>query len=210
MLIVQLYWPVEFVLECTGLLVITACRGIVQESWMFVVWTNICWIWHKVNCYLLLIPLFSLMGIFKFQFDGITKPTVLRLMTEWRLEVLNAIRGPLICRRTYLICAVGHVDIAALPGLWLCSNLSIVYYFNTILLKKPPCLPRGFRNSHINFKKRKICTVKFYENLTVYIIPNSMLILIWYFLLEVDFISFSNVKRTGLFLSVMMSPVRFK
>ena len=143
-------------MECTGLLVITACRGIVQESWMFVVWTNICWIWHKVNCYLLLIPLFSLMGIFKFQFDGITKPTVLRLMTEWRLEVLNAIRGPLICRQTYLICAVGHVDIAALPGLWLWSNLSIIYYFNTIVLKKPPCSLRGSRNSHINLKKRDL------------------------------------------------------
>jgi hypothetical protein len=123
MLIAQSYWPVEFVLECTGLLVITACRGIVQESWMFVVWTNMCWIWHKVNCCLLPLPLFSLMGIFKFQFDGITKPTVLLLMTEWRLEVLNAIRAvdPSYVDRPTL-CGRSCNNIAALPGLWLCSN----------------------------------------------------------------------------------------
>ena len=31
-----------------------------------------------------------------------------------------------------------------------------IYYFNTIVLKKPPCSLRGSRNSHINLKKRDL------------------------------------------------------
>jgi len=36
--------------------------------------------------------------------------------------------------------------------------------------KKPPRSPRGSRNSHVNLKKKRICTVGFYEDPTVYII----------------------------------------
>jgi len=39
--------------------------------------------------------------------------------------------------------------------------------------KKPPRSPRGSRNSHVNLKKRRICTVGFYEDLTVKINPKS-------------------------------------
>ena len=38
------------------------------------------------------------------------------------------------------------------------------------VLKKPPRSSREPKNSHVNLKKRRICTVKFYEDLTVYII----------------------------------------
>ena len=38
----------------------------------------------------------------------------------------------------------------------------------------PPRSPRGSRNSHVNLKKRRICTVEFYEDLTVYIILNNL------------------------------------
>ena len=43
--------------------------------------------------------------------------------------------------------------------------------------KKPPRSPRGSRNSHVNLKKRKIYTVGFYEDLTVYIILKNYIIL---------------------------------
>ena len=42
------------------------------------------------------------------------------------------------------------------------------------MLKKPPHSPRGSINSHINLKKRKICTVGFYKDLTVYIILKNL------------------------------------
>ena len=35
-------------------------------------------------------------------------------------------------------------------------------------------MPRGSINSHVNLKKRKICTVEFYEDLTVYIILKNL------------------------------------
>ena len=43
--------------------------------------------------------------------------------------------------------------------------LSIIYIFEC--QKKPPHLPRGPRNSHINLKKIRIWIVGFYEDLTV-------------------------------------------
>ena len=56
---------------------------------------------------------------------------------------------------------------------WLVAILSI-YYFNTIVLKKSPRSSRESINSHINLKKRKICTIGFYEDLTVYIILKNL------------------------------------
>jgi len=44
------------------------------------------------------------------------------------------------------------------------SNLSIILIGKCY--KKPPRSPTGSRNSHINLKKRKIYTVRFYEDLT--------------------------------------------
>ena len=50
-----------------------------------------------------------------------------------------------------------------MPLAW--ATLLVIYIFEC--QKKPPHLPRGPRNSHINLKKIRIWTVGFYKDLTV-------------------------------------------
>ena len=42
-----------------------------------------------------------------------------------------------------------------------------VGYGVPVIQQKPPRSPRGFRNSHVNPKKRMIYTVRFYDDLTI-------------------------------------------
>ena len=64
-------------------------------------------------------------------------------------------------------------------------------YLSIILIeecyKKPPRSPRGSRNSHINLKKRKTYTIRFYEDLTVKTNSKSpYLIQMWQFIISIS------------------------